>query len=47
VLVEGAQPIEALGVLRAAVLSDQQGDYVYVVDPQNHVEQRRTRAAPH
>jgi membrane fusion protein, multidrug efflux system len=41
VLVEGAQPIEALGVPRAAVLSDQQGDYVYVIDPQNHVEQRR------
>ncbi len=41
VLVEGVQPIEALAIPRAAVLSDQQGDYVYVVDSQNHVEQRR------
>ena len=41
VLVEGAQPVEALAIPRAAVLSDQQGDYVYVVDSQNHVEQRR------
>ena len=29
VLVEGIQPIEALAIPRAAVLSDQQGDYVY------------------
>jgi membrane fusion protein (multidrug efflux system) len=41
VLVEGVQPVEALAIPRAAVLSDQQGDYVYVVDGQNHVEQRR------
>lgn len=41
VLVEGITPIEALAVPRAAVLSDQQGDYVYVVDSQNKVEQRR------
>ena len=41
VLVEGVQPVEALGIPRAAVLSDQQGDYVYVVDAQNKVEQRR------
>jgi membrane fusion protein (multidrug efflux system) len=41
VLVEGVQPVEALAIPRAAVLSDQQGDYVYVVDSQNHVEQRR------
>ena len=33
----------ALGIPRAAVLSDQQGDYVYVVDDQNHVQQRRVR----
>src|SRR5262249_22274759 len=31
VLVEGEQPIQALAIPRAAVLSDQQGDYVYVV----------------
>ena len=41
VLVEGITPVEALAIPRAAVLSDQQGDYVYVVDGQNHVEQRR------
>lgn len=41
VLVEGIQPVMALAIPRAAVLSDQQGDYVYVVDGQNHVEQRR------
>jgi len=41
VLVEGIQPVTALGIPRAAVLSDQQGDYVYVVDSQNRVEQRR------
>jgi membrane fusion protein (multidrug efflux system) len=43
VLVEGIQPVEALGVPRAAVLSDQQGDYVYLVDSQNRVEQRRVQ----
>jgi len=31
----------ALGIPRKAVLSDQQGDYVYVVGPDNKVEQRR------
>jgi membrane fusion protein, multidrug efflux system len=41
VLVEGVQPVAVLGIPRAAVLSDQQGDYVYVVDAQNRVEQRR------
>jgi membrane fusion protein (multidrug efflux system) len=41
VVAEGIEPTEALAVPRAAVLSDQQGDYVYVVDGQNHVEQRR------
>jgi membrane fusion protein (multidrug efflux system) len=41
VLVEGIQPVMALGVPRRAVLSDQQGDYVYVVGADNKVEQRR------
>lgn len=41
VLVEGIQPIMALGVPRRAVLSDQQGDFVYVVGADNKVEQRR------
>jgi membrane fusion protein (multidrug efflux system) len=41
VLVEGIQPVMALGIPRKAVLSDQQGDYVYVVGEGNKVEQRR------
>ena len=41
VLVEGVQPVIALGIPRKAVLSDQQGDYVYVVGSDNKVEQRR------
>lgn len=41
VLVEGIQPVMALGIPRKAVLSDQQGDYVYVVGPNNKVELRR------
>ena len=43
VLLEAVQPVTALGIPRAAVLSDQQGDYVYVVDGQNRVQQRRIR----
>jgi membrane fusion protein (multidrug efflux system) len=39
--VEGIDPVQALAIPRAAVLSDQQGDYVYVVDGQNRIEQRR------
>jgi membrane fusion protein, multidrug efflux system len=41
VLLEGVQPITILAIPRAAVLSDQQGDYVYVVDPQNKAQVRR------
>jgi membrane fusion protein (multidrug efflux system) len=41
VLVEGIQPVMALGIPRKAVLSDQQGDYVYVVGEDKKVEQRR------
>jgi membrane fusion protein (multidrug efflux system) len=43
VLVEGIQPVMALGVPRRSVLSDQQGDYVYVVGADNKVEQRRVQ----
>jgi membrane fusion protein (multidrug efflux system) len=43
VLVEGIEPVSVLGVPRAAVLSDQQGNYVYVVDSQNHAQQRRVQ----
>jgi membrane fusion protein, multidrug efflux system len=38
---EGVQPVEVVAVPRAAVLSDQQGDYVFVVGPDNKAEQRR------
>jgi membrane fusion protein, multidrug efflux system len=41
VFLEGVQPIAVLAVPRAAVLSDQQGDYVYVVDAQNKAQVRR------
>ena len=41
VLLQGVAPIEAIGVPRAAVLSDQQGDYVWVVGDGNKAEQRR------
>jgi membrane fusion protein (multidrug efflux system) len=41
VRVEGIQPVMALGIPRKAVLSDQQGDFVYVVGAGNKVEQRR------
>ena len=41
VLIEGIRPVEVLAVPRAAVLSDQQGDYVYTVDAQNKVAQTR------
>jgi membrane fusion protein (multidrug efflux system) len=40
VLLEGVQPISVLAIPRAAVLSDQQGDYVYVVDAQNKAQRR-------
>jgi membrane fusion protein, multidrug efflux system len=41
VMIEGVEPITVLAIPRAAVLSDQQGDYIYVVDAQNKAEQRR------
>jgi membrane fusion protein, multidrug efflux system len=41
VRLEGVQPITVLAIPRAAVLSDQQGDYVYVVDAQNKAQVRR------
>ncbi len=40
-MVEGVAPELALGIPREAVLTDQQGSYVYVVGPGNHAEQRR------
>lgn len=41
VIVEGIEPVELLTIPRAAVLSDQRGDYVYTVDAQNKVQQTR------
>ena len=41
ITVAGIEPIEALAVPRAAVLSDQQGNYVYVIGADNKAEQRR------
>jgi len=41
VMIESVAPITVLAIPRAAVLSDQQGDYVYVVDAQNKAQQRR------
>jgi len=41
VLLEGAQPVELLAIPRAAILSDQQGDYVFAVDAQNKVIEKR------
>ncbi len=43
VLVQGLAPIEVLGVPRAAVLSDQQGEYVFTVDSQNHAQETRVQ----
>jgi membrane fusion protein (multidrug efflux system) len=41
VMLEGVQPVEVLAVPRSAVLSDQQGDYVFTVGADNKAEQRR------
>jgi membrane fusion protein, multidrug efflux system len=43
VLLEGVQPIEVLAIPRSAVLSDQQGDYVFTVGSDNKAEQRRIK----
>ncbi|MDT7951938.1 MAG: efflux RND transporter periplasmic adaptor subunit [Acetobacteraceae bacterium] len=41
VLLQGVAPITAIGIPRAAVLSDQQGNYVWVIGDGNKAEQRR------
>ena len=41
VLLQGVQPVEQLAIPRAAILSDQQGNYVWVVGDGNKAEQRR------
>jgi membrane fusion protein (multidrug efflux system) len=41
VLLEAVEPLKVLAVPRAALLTDQQGQYVYVVNDKNIAEQRR------
>jgi membrane fusion protein (multidrug efflux system) len=41
VMLEGVQPVSQIAIPRAAVLSDQQGSYVWVVGDGNKAEQRR------
>jgi membrane fusion protein, multidrug efflux system len=43
VILEDAAPVEAIAIPRAAILSDQEGDYVYVVDGQDKAQQRRVQ----
>jgi len=43
VLLESVKPKEVIAVPRAAILSDQEGSYVYVVDDHNIARQRRVR----
>jgi membrane fusion protein (multidrug efflux system) len=45
VLLEAIEPLKVLAVPRVAILSDQQGDYLYVVNDRNIVEQRRVKLA--
>ena len=41
VLLQGAQPVQTLAIPQAAVLSDQQGNYVFILAADNKAEQRR------
>jgi membrane fusion protein (multidrug efflux system) len=43
VLLESINPKQVIAVPRGAILSDQEGSYVYVVDDQNIARQRRVR----
>ena len=43
VLLESVKPREVIAVPRAAILSDQEGSYVYVVDDHNIARKRRVR----
>ena len=40
---EGVEPVEVLAIPRSAVLSDQQGEYVFIVGADNKAEQRRIK----
>ena len=43
VLLEGVEPVDVLAIPRSAVLSDQEGDYVFVLGADNKAEQRRIK----
>ena len=43
VLLEAVEPLKVLAVPRGAILSDQQGNYLYVVNAQNTAERRRVK----
>src|SRR5580692_6929470 len=43
VSLEGVQPVEVLAIPRSAVLSDQQGEYVFIVGADDKAEQRRIK----
>ena len=43
VLLQGVAPIDAIGIPRAAILSDQQGNYVWVIGDGNKAESRRVQ----
>ncbi len=43
VYLEGVKPAEFLGVPRAAILSDQQSDFVYIVDAEGKAERRNVK----
>lgn len=43
VILEAVEPRQVLAIPRTAILSDQQGSYVYVVNAQNVAEQRRVK----
>ncbi len=43
VFLEGVKPVEFLAVPRAAILSDQQSDFVFIVDAQGKAERRNVK----
>lgn len=43
VFVEGAEPVLVITLPRAAILQDQQGSYVFVLDEQNRAQRRNVR----
>ena len=46
VFLEAIEPVQALAIPRAAVLSDPQGSFVYVIDAEKKTQQRRITLAP-